>query len=115
MAASGSAISPPSGAVAGAPARSRGLLFAAVALVAVIAVLAFGYFSGWFGAHGPYTQAELKPQALTSNSSEDPVAITSISPDGKYLLIADLEGLHLRLMTTGEIQTLPTPDEFCFR
>ncbi|MFZ0808490.1 MAG: serine/threonine-protein kinase [Candidatus Sulfotelmatobacter sp.] len=115
MAVAGSAISSQSGAIAGAPARSRGLLFAAVALVAILAVLAFGYFSGWFGAHGPYTQAELKPQALTSNSSEDPVALTSISPDGKYLLIADLEGLHLRLMTTGEIQTLPTPDEFCFR
>ena len=115
MAASGSAISSPSGVVAAAPPRSRGMLFAAAAVVAVVAVLAFGYFSGWFGAHGPYTQADLKPQALTSNSSEDPVALTSISPDGKYLLIADLEGLHLRLMTTGEIQTLPTPDEFCFR
>jgi eukaryotic-like serine/threonine-protein kinase len=114
--AAGGTISPPPDMVAGARgARNRGLLFAAVALVAVIAVLALGYFSGWFGAHGPYTQAELKPQAVTSNSSEDPVALTSISPDGKYLLIADLEGLHLRLMTTGEIQTLPTPDEFCFR
>ncbi len=93
----------------------RGLLFAAVGVIGVIAVLAFGHFAGWFGSHGPYTQAELKPQALTSNSSEDPVAHASISPDGKYLLFADLEGLHLRLMTTGETQTLPTPDEFCFR
>ena len=40
----------------------------------------------------PYSQAELKPQQLTANSSEDPVAATSISPDGKYLLYADLEG-----------------------
>ncbi|MGA8272284.1 MAG: serine/threonine-protein kinase [Candidatus Sulfotelmatobacter sp.] len=111
---SGSAI-PSSTAITAAPTRSRGILFAAVTLVAVIVVLAFGYFSGWFGNRGPYTEAELKPQALTSNSSEDPVALTSISPDGKYLLIADLEGLHLRLMTTGETQTLPTPEEFCFR
>ena len=95
--------------------RNRGVLFAAVAVVAVAAILAFAYFNGWFGKHGPYTQAELLPQALTSNSSEDPVASTSISPDGKYLMFADLEGLHLRLMTTGETQTLPTPDEFCFR
>ena len=63
----------------------------------------------------PYTQADLKPQQLTANSSEDPVAVTSISPDGKYLLYSDLEGLHLRLMATGETQSLPIPDEFCFR
>jgi hypothetical protein len=88
---------------------------AAAGVVAMSVILAFAYFGDWFGSHGPYTQAELKPQALTSNSSEDPVALTSISPDGKYLLFADLEGLHLRLMTSGETQTLPTPDEFCFR
>jgi hypothetical protein len=52
---------------------------------------------------------------LTTNASEDPVAVTSISPDGKYLLYADLEGLHLRLITTGETQSLPIPDSFCFR
>jgi len=111
-----SSISSPPGAIAETPkARVRGMLFAIVGVVAVIAILAFAYFGGWFGSHGPYSQAELKPQALTSNSSEDPVASTGISPDGKYLLFADLEGLHLRLMTTGETQTLPTPDEFCFR
>ena len=102
-------------AIVEAPKRNRGLLFAAAGIVAVIAILAVAYFGGWFGHRGPYTQAELQPQALTSNSSEDPVASTSISPDGKYLMFADLEGLHLRLMTTGETQTLPTPDEFCFR
>ncbi len=101
--------------VAAVPVRKRGLLFAALALVAVVAILAVGYFAGWFSKHGPYTQADLKPQVLTSNSSEDAVSLTSISPDGKYLLFADLEGLHLRLMTTGETQTLPTPDAFCFR
>ena len=111
-----SSISSPPGAIAEAPtARKRGTLFAAAGVVAIIVILGWAYFAGWFGTHGPYTQAELKPQALTSNSSEDPVASASISPDGKYLLFADLEGLHLRLMTTGETQTLPTPDEFCFR
>jgi len=52
---------------------------------------------------------------MTANSTEDPVAVSSISPDGKYLLYADLEGLHLRLTTSGEVQTLPTPEAFCFR
>ncbi|HZC22964.1 MAG TPA: serine/threonine-protein kinase, partial [Candidatus Binatia bacterium] len=111
---SGSSSAPPSAIIA-APKRNRGVLFAAAGIAAILAILAVAYFGGWFGHHGPYTQAELQPQALTSNSSEDPVATTSISPDGKYLMFADLEGLHLRLMTTGETQTLPTPDEFCFR
>jgi len=113
---SSSSISSPPSTTAEVPkVRHRGMLFAAIGVVVALAILAFAYFGGWFGSHGPYSQAELKPQALTSNSSEDPVASTSISPDGKYLLFADLEGLHLRLMTTGETQTLPTPDEFCFR
>ncbi|MGA8151012.1 MAG: serine/threonine-protein kinase [Terriglobales bacterium] len=91
------------------------LAMAGVAAIAVIAVLAVGYFAGWFTSAQPYSQAQLKPQQLTANSSEDPVAVTSISPDGKYLLYADLEGLNLRLISTGETQSLPIPDAFCFR
>ena len=91
------------------------MLTAVLAAVAIVAVLVVGYFAGWFTTRRPYTQAELKPQQLTANSSEDPVAVTSISPDGKYLLFSDLEGLHLRLMATGETQSLPIPAEFCFR
>jgi serine/threonine protein kinase len=95
--------------------RSWPLLLAAVGVVAVIAVLVAGHSAGWFTTQRPFTQAELKPQQLTANSSEDPVAVASISPDGKYLLYSDLEGLHLRLMASGETQSLPIPDAFCFR
>ncbi len=104
-------------AVAAAPAASSSWVkWAAVAaVVALAAVLGVGYSAGWFKTAQPYSQAELKPQQLTANSSDDPVAVSSISPDGKYLLYADLEGLHLRLMSTGETQSLPIPDEFCFR
>jgi len=95
--------------------RNWPILAGVVAAVAVIAILAVGYFAGWFSSQRPYTQAELKPQQLTANSSEDPVAVASISPDGKYLLYSDLEGLHLRLMSNGETQSLPIPDAFCCR
>jgi serine/threonine protein kinase len=95
--------------------RSLVPVIAAVAVLAIIAVLAAGYFAGWFTPARPYTQAELKPQQLTANSSEDPVAVASISPDGKYLLYSDLEGMHLRLIASGEVQSLPIPDAFCFR
>ena len=111
------AVSGSSVAVAPPPvAKSKWPMFAALGgLLAVIALGAVGYFAGWFGSAQPYSQAQLKPQQLTANSSDDPVSVTSISPDGKYLLYADLEGLHLRLMATGETQSLPIPDEFCFR
>jgi eukaryotic-like serine/threonine-protein kinase len=95
--------------------RKWPMIAAMILACAIIAVLAGGYFAGWFTKQQPYTQAELKPQQLTANSSEDPVAVTSVSPDGKYLLYADLEGLHLRLLGTGETQSLPIPDAFCFR
>ena len=111
------AVSGSSVAVASTPgAKSKWPMFAALGgLLAVIVLGAVGYFAGWFGSAQPYSQAQLKPQQLTANSSDDPVSVTSISPDGKYLLYADLEGLHLRLMATGETQSLPIPDEFCFR
>jgi serine/threonine protein kinase len=106
--------------VAAAPVRSGrpwGLLsagFGAVAVI-VIAVLAFGFHAGWFTSSKPWTQAELNPKQVTSNAAEDPVAMASLSPDGKYLLFADLEGLHLRVLSTGETQSLPIPPQFCFR
>jgi eukaryotic-like serine/threonine-protein kinase len=95
--------------------RKWPVLTGALGAAAVVALLVAGYFAHWFSRRQPYTQAELKPQQLTANSSEDPVAVSSISPDGKYLLYADLEGLHLRLFSTGETQSLPIPDQFCFR
>jgi serine/threonine protein kinase len=95
--------------------RKWPMLVSALAGVAIVAVLVVGFFSGWFTRQQPYSQTDLKPQQLTANSSEDPVAVSSISPDGKYLLYADLGGLHLRLTATGETQSLPIPDEFCFR
>jgi serine/threonine protein kinase len=87
----------------------------AIAAIGILTVLAAGYFAGWFGSAQSYSQAQLKPEQLTAQSSEDPVMVTSVSPDGKYLLYADLQGLHLRIIATGETQLLPIPDTFCFR
>ena len=115
---SASSLTNPSGSIPlEQPPKSLNLpvLLGAVAAAVLVAVLAFGYFAGWFASSQPYSQAELKPQQLTANSTENPVSVTSISPDGKYLLYADLEGLHLRLISSGETQSLPIPESFCFR
>jgi serine/threonine protein kinase len=97
------------------PSRKWWPLAAATFAVVMAATAAIGYFAGWFSHDRPYTQAELNPKQFTFNSSDDPVAETSISPDGKYLLYSDLQGLHLKTIATGEIQSLPVPDAFCFR
>ncbi|HEX8816354.1 MAG TPA: serine/threonine-protein kinase [Terriglobales bacterium] len=98
------------------PAQRKWLpLAAAATAIIVAAVVVVGYFAGWFSHNRPYTQAELNAKQLTFNSVEDPVAVTSISPDGKYLLYADLQGLHLKTLANGETISLPTPDAFCFR
>jgi len=57
-------------------------------------------------------QAEVKQRQLTTNSQDNPVSSNSISPDGKYLAYGDMRGLHIKLMTTGEVREVPNPAPF---
>lgn len=57
------------------------------------------------------TPAETRLQQLTLNSGENPVIAGAISPDGKYLEFSDVQGLHLKLVESGEISTIPQPEE----
>jgi DNA-binding winged helix-turn-helix (wHTH) protein len=54
---------------------------------------------------------ELKQLQLTDNLVENPVSSGAISADGKYLAYADLKGIHIKLIETGETANLPEPDE----
>lgn len=53
---------------------------------------------------------EIKFRQLTSNSSESSAG-GNISPDGRYLAYIDRAGIHLKLIETGEAQTIPQPAE----
>jgi serine/threonine protein kinase/dipeptidyl aminopeptidase/acylaminoacyl peptidase len=53
---------------------------------------------------------ELKQRQLTANSSENAVMGGSISPDGKYLAYSDLQGIHIKLLQTGETANVPQPE-----
>ena len=64
----------------------------------------------WMITRPPSFPPELKQRQLTANSSENPVGSAAISPDGKYLAYADLTGIHIKLIDTGEIQNIPQPD-----
>jgi serine/threonine protein kinase len=53
----------------------------------------------------------LKQRQLTTNSSENAVVSGAISPDGRYLAYSDPKGIHIKLVETGETQTVPQPED----
>src|SRR6202162_4518824 len=70
----------------------------------VVAVVLVGALAGWFATHrgtpSKVTQAALSvPRRLTSNPTENPITVSAISPDGKYLAYSDGTGTHLRLLS----------------
>jgi serine/threonine protein kinase len=79
----------------------RALLLAGVAGVIAIALVA-----AWFASHPPAPPAELRERRLTANPANNPVTSALISPDGKYLAYSDLDGIHLKLIATGETRTI---------
>ena len=48
---------------------------------------------------------------LTANPAGHGVNGAAVSPDGKYLAYSDDQGLHIKLVETGEMRTLPLPAE----
>jgi eukaryotic-like serine/threonine-protein kinase len=53
---------------------------------------------------------EVRVRQLTYNSSETPVTFGAISPDGKYLAYCDAHGVHIKVISTGDLQTVPSPE-----
>jgi eukaryotic-like serine/threonine-protein kinase len=60
--------------------------------------------------HRPPAERELQQLQLTANSRENAVANGTISPDGRYLAYWDVKGIHLQLIATGEMRTIPQPE-----
>jgi len=83
-----------------------------IAVATALSVLLVIFTAFWFTRHQPSLPREVKFRQLTSSSSEDPIRYGAISPDGKYLAYADLKGIHIMLIKTGEAQTVPQPEIF---
>jgi eukaryotic-like serine/threonine-protein kinase len=91
----------------GVPLRQRWPLAVAVvlALIAASALM-------WFATHrAPPLRPELKARRLTANLAGNPATDAHISPDGKYVAYADQAGIHLQLIDTGEMRTIPPPPD----
>jgi len=95
-------------------ARSQIAVAATMLVLIAVGVLAASRL-GWLArfASAPPTLAIARQ--ITSNPMDDPVVRAAISPDGRYLVYTDLEGLHLRLIESGETHSIPLPEDFCFR
>jgi len=65
----------------------------------------------WFLGSTPNRQTQLKQRQITTNINESTVFSGAIAPDGKYLAYTDAAGLYLKLIATGEVRPLPTPEE----
>jgi eukaryotic-like serine/threonine-protein kinase len=80
---------------------------AAIAAAIVIVCGLAGWFASHRGTPSKVTQAPLSvPRRLTSNPTENPISVSAISPDGKYLAYSDKTGTYLRLISTGEVHSL---------
>jgi DNA-binding winged helix-turn-helix (wHTH) protein/Tol biopolymer transport system component len=82
--------------------------FAVAGVIALLVIAGIGFRS--LSLPSP-AKSELKQRQLTMNSSENTVTGGSISPDGQYLAYADLQGIHIKQIETGETRTVPQPEE----
>jgi eukaryotic-like serine/threonine-protein kinase len=93
-------------AVAGQNSSKRWQAGAAVALAVVVVAALAGWWASHRGGQPKVTQPIAAARRLTSNPTENPISVSAISPDGKYLAYSDRTGTYLRLVSTGEVHSL---------
>jgi Tol biopolymer transport system component/DNA-binding winged helix-turn-helix (wHTH) protein len=86
--------------------KRKGLL----AVTVLTILVATGITAAWFrwrnALRSKLPQASPTLQRLTTNSAQNGIIASAISPDGKYLAYSDKSGVHLRRLSTGESHTL---------
>jgi hypothetical protein len=94
--------------------RRRPWLFAAAAVLALLATAAVLWLYRP-GGPSPAPTVEIVRRQVTANPEDDPILGAALSKDGQFLAYADLTGVHLKLIATGETRSLSLPPGFCFR
>jgi len=77
------------------------------AVLLAVVILIGAMILTWRLSRGPASPPQLKQARLTANPPDVPVLNAAISPNGKYLGYADRQGIHLLLVDTGEILSVP--------
>jgi Tol biopolymer transport system component len=82
--------------------------------MAIAALLVVGAIAGsfWWMYFRSSHQVDASEHQLTINSNDDPVFDAAISGDGKYLAFSDNQGIHVRLLQTGETREIVQPEQF---
>jgi serine/threonine protein kinase/dipeptidyl aminopeptidase/acylaminoacyl peptidase len=96
--------------VANEASRSRWWMMLAASLAALIIITSL-----WVLRSRPRqlsSDSDLKVRQLTYNSPENHVLGGLISPDGKYLAYVDPQGVHLKVIVTGDDRIFQQPDVF---
>jgi DNA-binding winged helix-turn-helix (wHTH) protein/WD40 repeat protein len=88
--------------------RAMHLKYAACATALLLVLIAVAF--RLHNRSSPQVRTDLKLRQLTINSLDNPVTSGAISPDGKYLVFIDAEGIHIQLVETGEGLTVPQPN-----
>jgi eukaryotic-like serine/threonine-protein kinase len=88
------------------PHSSKKWQTAGVAVTVVVVAALAGWLASHRGTHSKAAQAMSRARRLTSNPTENPISVSAISPDGKYLAYSDRTGTYLRLVSTGEVHSL---------
>jgi serine/threonine protein kinase/Tol biopolymer transport system component len=93
------------------PNTKRSSLRTRLAWIAILgSVLVLIASVGWLLSRKQGEKHESKLEQLTDNAGELAVGSGTISPDGKYIAYWDSRGIHLKLLSTGEMKTIPEPE-----
>jgi Tol biopolymer transport system component len=55
-------------------------------------------------------RADTRLRQLTTNSSDNRIVSSALSPDGHFLAYADMKGMHVRVVGSDDSQTMPQPE-----
>jgi serine/threonine protein kinase len=80
-------------------------------ILSLVSAVLVSLAAGWYAWQRLGTRPGIKETQLTTNSSETSVMAANISPDGRYLAYADVTGVYLRVLQTGEVHALSAPQD----
>jgi eukaryotic-like serine/threonine-protein kinase len=90
--------------------KHRGGRIAFLAAIALVIILGTGYAVWRHQKLKALSSVAL--EQITTNDSEQRVTAAAISPDGKWVAFADINGLSLRLLQSGKTIPLKAPEGF---